>query len=161
MKPYLVLVLAQCALAFAGHAVAFTFADGTTGQCIARGELVVETTAAPDDAAMQRRTGWSRRIGERWQITWNAQRLQALPPEVRDFLFFHECAHARVPTEAELEANCAGLVDMRLAGRATPAFEAKLRRFFPADNEYWNDTFRCANASAVRPPPPAPPAPAG
>ena len=159
MKPSLVLVLAHGALAVAGSAGAFTFADGTKAVCVARGEIVTEVNAEPEDPFKpQNRTAHAERKANGWQITWNMERLRGLPPEVRDFLFFHECAHARVPTENELEANCAGLLDMRAAGRAGPAFEAKLRRYFPADNAYWNDTFKCANASIVRPPPPPPPA---
>ena len=163
MKTLLRLLLAHCALVSAGPAGAFTFADGAKAVCIARGEIVTEIDAEPGDPFKpHNRTALAERTADGWRITWNLERLNRLPPEVRDFLFFHECAHARVPTENELEANCAGLLDMRAAGRAGPAFEAKLRGFFPPDNAYWNDTFRCANASDQRPParPPAPP-PAG
>lgn len=130
-------------------AAAFTFADGTAGVCMARGEVVVEVIASPDDPVMQKRTGLTSRAGERWQITWNEQRLKSLPPELRDFLFFHECAHARVPTEVELEANCAGLIDMRAAGRAGFAVEARLRRQV-GRAPYWTDTFKCADEYAAR-----------
>jgi hypothetical protein len=146
------IVTLALSLTLAGTAptvAAFTFADGTTAPCVARGEVVKEITAAPDDPDMQRRTGWARRVDGRWQITWNAQRLAGLTPEVRDFLFFHECAHARVPTEVELEANCAGLIDMRLAGRATPELEAKLRAQY-GKVDYWKDTFACADAWFAR-----------
>jgi hypothetical protein len=148
-----VLAAAGCALVAAcmtGRAEAFALSDGAIAQCIARGEVVPETTAAQDDPAMKNRSGWTRRAGAGWQITWNAARLKALPPEVRDFLFYHECAHARVPTEVELEANCAGLIDMRLAGRAGPAFENKLRSYFDARESYWADTFACADAWFAR-----------
>ncbi len=117
---------------FAGPAGAFTFADGAKAVCIARGEIVTEIDAEPGDPFKpHNRTALAERTADGWRITWNLERLHGLPPEVRDFLFFHECAHARVPTENELEANCAGLLDMRAAGRAGPAFEAKLRGFFP------------------------------
>jgi hypothetical protein len=129
----------------ASPAAAFTFSDGSTMSCMARGELVPEAMAAPDDPTMAGRAGWARRVGERWQIIWNEKRLKELPPELHDFVFFHECAHARVPTEVELEANCAGLVAMRRAGRAGPAVESKLRAMYPS-NGYWLNTFRCADA---------------
>ena len=162
MKSLALLVLAQCALAFAGPVGAFTFADGAKAVCIARGEIVSEIFAEPTDPFNPRnRTALAERTANGWQITWNMERFRGLPPEVRDFLFFHECAHARVPTENELVANCAGLQDMRAAGRAGPAFEAKLRRYFPADNEYWNETFKCANARPAAPVRPPPPVPAG
>jgi len=110
---------------------------------------VIEIVAPTDDPQMRSRTGLTAKVDGRWQITWNVPRLQSLPPEVRDFLFFHECAHARVPTEVELEANCAGLIDMRAAGRATPALEAKLRGYF-GKHPYWEDTFACADAHRER-----------
>lgn len=142
--------------AFASPAAAFTFVDGTTVQCIARGQVVEEKFAPAGDPAFHNRTALAARAGDGWQITWNQERLQGLPPEIRDFLFFHECAHARIPTENELEANCAGLKDMRAAGRAGVAFEARLRGYFKQDNAYWNDTFKCANEGATPAPSPKP-----
>lgn len=142
-----VVLLGALAVACTGGAAhAFTLADGTVMQCVARGEVVSEATAAPDDPAMKSRTGWARKEGGRWVITWNPERLRGLPPELRDFLFFHECAHARVPTEIELEANCAGLIDMRRAGRGGPAAEDKLRARVNMREPYWQDTFACADA---------------
>jgi len=140
-------LLAACAAASAG---AFALSDGTAMQCVARGDVVREVIAAPDDPAMKNRTGWSRQEDGRWIITWNAERLRALPPEIRDFLFFHECAHARVPTAVELEANCAGLIDMRLAGRGGPVAEQKLRAVVNMKEAYWQDTFACADAWLAR-----------
>lgn len=155
------LLPALAALA-AAPAAAFTFSDGTRTMCVARGEVVTEIEAEPTDPFNPRgRTALAERTADGWRITWNMERMRALPPQVRDFLFFHECAHARVPTQVELEANCAGLVDMRAAGRAGPAFEAKLRAFFPAGNDYWDETFRCADAKAKRPAPLVPPPPSG
>lgn len=164
MKTPLPLAVALALCLGAAPAAAFTFSDGTTTRCIAGGAVVAEIDARPTDPFKpQNRTALAERTETGWRITWNLERFRPLPPEVRDFLFFHECAHARVPTDNELEANCMGLVHMREAGRAGPAFEAKLRRYFPADSEYWNETFRCANAkrSPVPPVPPPAPAPAG
>jgi hypothetical protein len=145
MQRFALLLAAMTSAAFICPASAFMFADGTTAQCIARGRVVVEAFAPLGDPALENRVARTSRTGDGWQITWNQERLKVLPPEVRDFLFFHECAHARVPTENEREANCAGLKDMRAAGRAGSAFETRLRANFPADNAYWNDTFKCAN----------------
>lgn len=146
IRMLLALILVGAAL----PAKAFLLADGVPMQCVARGDVVEEIVAAPGDPAMQNRTGWTRRDGGRWVITWNAQRLGVLPPELRDFLFFHECAHARVPTDVELEANCAGLIDMRRANRAGPAFEQRLRARVNMRDPYWQDTFACADAWAER-----------
>jgi hypothetical protein len=131
--------IASCA------ASAFMFADGTTAQCIAHGQVVQEKIAALGDPAVAKRTALTSRAGDGWQIVWNQERLKALPPELRDFLFFHECAHARVPTDVELEANCAGLIDMRAAGRAGPEFEARFQKQVDMRHAYWIDTFECAN----------------
>src|SRR5262245_25637457 len=60
------------------------------------------------------------------QITWDVQKLAMLPPAVHDFIYFHECAHAHVPTSDELKANCVGLADMRAAGMASPQIEAQI-----------------------------------
>ena len=130
-------------------AAAFTFSDGTKGVCTVGGVEVVEVDASPEDASMVRRTGRATRVGNGWQITWNQERLKAFAPDLRDFLFFHECAHARVPTEVELEANCAGLIDMRLSGRATPSFETRFRAIV-GNAPYWSDTFECADKWAER-----------
>lgn len=157
MPPALALACLLCA----APAAAFTFADGTTTRCIAGGAVVTEIEAQPTDPFKpQNRVALAERTDTGWRITWNLERFSRLPPEVRDFLFFHECAHARVPTDNELEANCMGLVHMREAGRAGPAFEARLRGYFPRDSAYWDDTFRCADAKRGGPRPVTPPAPA-
>ena len=146
-----------CALAAAANVVAaldaaaFVLSDGSSIQCVVGGSVVSEVYASPDDAfAKLGRTGLAERVEGGYRITWHTQRLNGLPPEVRDFIFFHECAHARVPTENELEANCFGLLDMRAAGRAGPTLERKLRGYFPG-NTYWSDTFACADAGGKWP----------
>ncbi|HEY2864151.1 MAG TPA: hypothetical protein VGK37_11080 [Casimicrobiaceae bacterium] len=140
-------IVAVGCLVFAQRVVAFTFADGTTASCIARGEAVPEYSPPPGTEAMTF-TGRTLRVGSGYQIVWNAQKLSALPPQVHDLLFFHECAHAKVPTTDEVQANCVGLKDMRAAGRAGVAVEARLAAFFGATNDYWVNTLRCANAQA-------------
>jgi hypothetical protein len=126
-------------------ASAFTFADGTSTTCVARGVVVPEFMAGPDDPFSKLgRIGLAEKTGDGYRITWNAARLKGLPRELHDFVFFHECAHASVPTQVELEANCAGLKAMRAAGRAGPAVEARLKAMFP-NNQYWTDTFACAD----------------
>ena len=112
---------------------AFTFADGTSARCVAGGKTV--------------------RMSSGFVIIWNAERLKALPPEVHDYLFFHECAHARVPTADELKANCAGLQDMRAAGRAGFAVESRLGAFYGPRSDYWTRTLKCADVAATSKPP--------
>ena len=134
-------------LAAAQHAGAFTFSDGTSATCVARGETVPEYAPPPGTEVMTF-TGKTVKVGSGYQIVWNAPKLASLPPAMHDLLFFHECAHAKVPTTDEVEANCVGLKDMRAAGRAGLAVEAKLAAFYGATNGYWVNTLRCANAEA-------------
>lgn len=132
-------------LVAAQQAGAFTFADGASASCIARGEVVPEYSPPPGTEVMTF-TGQTVRVGAGYQIVWNAAKLAALPPDVHDYLFFHECAHAKVPTSDEVQANCVGLKDMRAAGRAGLAVEARLAAFYGPSNGYWVSTLRCANA---------------
>lgn len=138
-------VVAVGCLAAAQQAGAFTFSDGTSATCVARGETVPEY-APPTGTEVMNFTGKTVKVGSGYQIIWNAQKLAGLPPAMHDLLFFHECAHAKVPTTDEVEANCVGLKDMRAAGRAGLAVEAKLAAFYGATNGYWVSTLRCANA---------------
>jgi hypothetical protein len=146
----------------APSAAAFTFADGTTSTCVARGEEVHEYRPLAGTEPMAF-TGHTVKVGSSYQIVWNAQKLEALPHEVHDYLFFHECAHAQVPTTDEVEANCVGLKNMRAAGRAGFAIETKLAAFYGARNDYWKNTLRCADAGSPSAQTPAhsvqPPAP--
>ena len=130
----------------------FTFADGTSASCVAGGKLVTEVDAEPSQAGLDF-TGKTVRMSSGFVIIWNAERLKALPPEVHDYLFFHECAHARVPTADELKANCAGLQDMRAAGRAGFAVESRLGAFYGSGSDYWARTLQCADVTATSKPP--------
>jgi hypothetical protein len=127
-------VIAVGCLAAAQQAGAFTFSDGTSATCVARGESVLEYSPPPGSEVMNF-TGKTVKVGSGYQIVW------------------------KVPTTDEVEANCVGLKDMRAAGRAGLAVEAKLAAFYGANNGYWVSTLRCANAEvkpagAVRPAPP-------
>ena len=147
VRPLLGCIVAVSCLTVAPQAGAFTFSDGASVSCIARGESVPEYSPPPGTEAIPF-TGRTVRVGSGYQIVWNAQKLAALPPDVHDYLFFHECAHAKVPTTDEVQANCVGLKDMRAAGRAGLAVEARLASFYGATNGYWVNTLRCANAEA-------------
>jgi hypothetical protein len=102
-------------------------------------------------------------------ITYGTVMFSHLPPVAKDFLFFHECAHARVPTSDELQANCQGLVAMRSAGRSSAAIENQLASFhsslgymgpaYGVGATFWTNTVACANQSSPMPPIPTPPPP--
>jgi len=113
----------------AAGAGAFTFTDGTIGTCTAAGRTVIEIGSPPGSSIHKLGyTGITSQAGSGYQITWNTEKLKSLPPVVHDFIFFHECAHARIPTRDELRANCEGLKDMRAAGRAGFAVEEQAGR---------------------------------
>ncbi|HEY7943049.1 MAG TPA: hypothetical protein VIH15_00925 [Casimicrobiaceae bacterium] len=147
MHPRACLMCAVAWLAAPLPAAGFTFADGASVSCVVHGEAVPEYSPPPGTEAVNF-TGRTVKVGSSYQIVWNAQKLAALPAPVHDFLFFHECAHAKVPTTDEVQANCAGLIDMRAAGRAGFAVETKLGAFYGATNDYWKNTLRCADAAA-------------
>jgi hypothetical protein len=133
---------------------AFTFVDGTSMRCIVHGGPVEEVVAPPSHAIVTRgRIAITEKIDSGYRIFWNEAQLKALPPEMHDFIFFHECAHASVPTQSEVTANCVGLQAMRTAGRAGFAVESKLAAFYGQNNEYWLRTLSCANAFKESPKP--------
>ena len=141
-----ILLIAAPWLFAATGAIAFTFADGTTAECVAAGRVVPESNAPPGHWIVQKgRIAITGQAGSGYQIIWNAQQLAKLPPEMHDFIFFHECAHARVPTQDEVKANCQGLKDMRAAGRAGFAVEAKLAAIYGPGSTYWEETRKCAD----------------
>jgi hypothetical protein len=139
-----VLLVAPC------MACAFTFSDGTTASCVVDGSVVPEVDV-PQSAEVAAPTGETVRTATGYRINWNPYKLKSLPPEMRDFLFFHECAHARLPTRDEVAANCAGLQDMRAAGRAGVGVEARMAAFYGPGSKYWSDTLRCANPQSDAP----------
>ena len=145
-------LLFLCALSWlpSFEAAAFTFSDGTTMTCIARGEPVPEFNVE-EGAEKIRFTARTVPVGFGYRIIWNVPKLKSLPPEMHDYLFFHECAHARVPTRDEVQANCVGLKDMRAAGRAGFAVEARIAAFYGVANDYWAKTLKCANAQTGSP----------
>jgi hypothetical protein len=140
-------VLCCAALVALGDATAFTFADGTTTRCTARGGPVAEIMAPARHPVVTRgRIALTEPTGAGYRIIWNEAQLKTLPPEMHDFIFFHECAHALVPTDDEVTANCVGLQVMRAAGRAGSAVESRLAAFYGSGSEYWRQTLACANA---------------
>jgi hypothetical protein len=139
-------------LTAASEAAAFTFIDGTTMHCVVAAGPVQEFAAEPSQ--IHGRIAVTEPAGSGYRIVWNEAQLKTLPPEMHDFIFFHECAHASVPTQNEVTANCVGLQAMRTAGRAGFAVESKLAAFYGPNNEYWRQTLACANAFKESPKPP-------
>ena len=138
-------------------ASAFTFSDGSYGECATSEGVAREREHAADDpSAPHGYIGFTHHEpGSGWTIDWNLLLLSSAPDVEHDFVFFHECAHARTGTRDELEANCTGLVDMRAAGRAGRVVEAKLAAYhhrqgylgepYGIARDYWARTVACAN----------------
>ena len=148
-------LLYAAALIAMRDASAFTFADGTTTRCTARRGAVAEVAApAGHPVVVRGRIAITEAAASGYRIIWNEAQLNTLPPEMHDFIFFHECAHALVPTQDELTANCVGLQIMRAAGRGGFAVESRLAAFYGAGSEYWRKTLECANAARtpIKPP---------
>lgn len=144
---------AWCLLPIALDASAFTFSDGSTMRCLVGGAPIEEQIApASHPIVVRGRIAITERVGSSYRIVWNEAQLKALPPDMHDFIFFHECAHASVPTENEVTANCVGLQAMRAAGRAGFAVESRLAAFYGPGSVYWRDTLACANAFRPSPP---------
>lgn len=143
------------ALLCALPALAFTFSDGTSTECIAHGKVVPEFYAGPEhDFSKLGREGATVTSGKDYLIIWNEAKLNRLPPAIHDLLFFHECAHAQIPTKEEIRANCEGLKAMRAANRAGVAVEAQLAKFYGPASAYWAATLKCANAAEEQAQPP-------
>ncbi len=140
-----------------GAAAAFTFSDGSHGECTTGEGVARERDHPADDPDAPRGfIGFTHHEpGTGWIIDWNLLLLSSAPDVEHDFVFFHECAHARTGTLDELEANCVGLVDMRNAGRAGREVEAKLAAYhrrqgylgepYGIARDYWAKTVACAN----------------
>ena len=144
------LLFLALALLCAFPAFALTFSDGTSTECIAHGKIVPEFYAPPEhEVSKLRRTGMTVTQGNDYLIIWNEAMLNELPPAIHDLLFFHECAHAQIPTKEELKANCEGLKAMRAANRAGVAVEAQLAKFYGPASSYWASTLKCANAATA------------
>jgi len=149
VKQFLRLVACIPLALMASELAAFVFSDGTTAQCTARGRAVIEIDGPPGSrVVLLGRTGITEPVGSGYVIQWNAAKLAQLPPAIHDLIFFHECAHAQVPTTDELSANCAGLKAMRAAGRAGFAVESKLTAFYGPGSQYWVGTLKCADAAS-------------
>ncbi|HUH93817.1 MAG TPA: hypothetical protein VL742_11875 [Casimicrobiaceae bacterium] len=145
-------VFAWCGmLAVALQARAFTFSDGSTMRCYVRGAPIDEVNAPT--SVLHGRIALTERAGASYRILWNEAQLKTLPREMHDYIFFHECAHASVPTQDEVVANCVGLQAMRAAGKAGFAVESKLAAFYGPGSVYWRKTLDCANAFKPSPPP--------
>ena len=148
-------------LAFPTTASAFTFSDGTSAPCMTDEGVAAERYHPADDPmAPAGFIGFTHLdAGTGWVIDWNMLMLSSVPAYEHDFVFFHECAHAKSRSIDELQANCLGLLDMRAAGRAGKAVEAKLTAYhrrlgymgpqYGLSRDFWARTLACANRSAV------------
>lgn len=158
------MVYASTLLLDPGSARAFVMANGNHVNCS------VQTVNGPVDVAEQ--SGFANGFAGFTQfgpngmpfITFDPSKILPIAqqsPISLEFLFYHECAHARFGTrfttqqQSELGANCEGLRKMRSDGRITPAQEQEVGQFHINQNvyanlygsgaAYWNLTLACAN----------------
>jgi hypothetical protein len=143
-------------------ACAFTFSDGIEEVCTTSDGMVRERYHPADDPTAPGGfigfTHFDPAAG--WIVDWNVLMLSSAPSYVHDFVFFHECAHAKLRTFDEVKANCLGLIDMRAEGRAGKVIEARLAAYhkrlgdmgpeYGQGSVFWARTLACANSSAGR-----------
>jgi len=156
--------------AMLSHGQAFSFSDGTKTSCTTAGGKIVSQIYLPALAGPflnQGYTGVTIYLPDgSARITWDTAKLDSLLPAMHDFIYFHECAHAHVPTSDELMANCVGLIDMRAANRSSASIEQQLGQFhaslgnmgprYGMGSDYWNKTLQCANSGGPKIKPAAP-----
>lgn len=158
------LLLSLLLISGATNARAFTLSTGEIKPCI------VQTAHGP--YTVPEVVGWAKGFAAYTElmppyglpiITFDHPKVVTLTttPIVVDFLFYHECAHARFGTRfynsyvSELGANCEGLRRMRADGKISPAQESVLANFhittnvygqlFGNGSNYWNLTLDCAS----------------
>ena len=75
-------------------------------------------------------------------------------PHMADFIFYHECAHARDSDKSEIEANCEAFLQLQQQGLMTPAKEYALgathrrmrrlpSRYGGSGEVFWEQTMAC------------------
>jgi hypothetical protein len=79
-------------------------------------------------------------------------------PHMADFIFYHECAHARDQDKSEIEANCEAFLQLQQQGLMTPAKEHALSathrrmrrlpsRYGGSGEVFWEQTMACVQRS--------------
>jgi len=159
LRPWILITVLACP----AIASAFTFSDGSEMSCVTADGVVGERFHPVDDpTAPKGFVGFTHRDdGAGWVIEWNLLLLSSAPDAEHDFAFFHECAHAKSGTLDELTANCLGLIDMRAAGRAGRAVEARLTAYhrrqgylgpeYGLARDFWARTLACAGGARRAP----------
>jgi hypothetical protein len=158
-----VAALASSLFMLPGHATAFVLANGEQINCTVQTALGPYTV--PEQSGFANGFAGFTSFGPNGLpiITFDPSRIwpiaQQLPIAV-EFLFYHECAHARFgtrftsPQQSELGANCEGLRKMRNDGKITPAQEMEVGQYHSINNvyanlfgngaAYWQMTLACA-----------------
>lgn len=162
-------------------ALAFQRSDGETVTCVAgstdapvvvaeeyqgNGPVGTVHPALGGSAAVVRRQpdGSQRIVFDRFVMERIASRSQL----AHDLVFYHECAHVRLQTNDEIEANCAAVRDMREAGylddegyAALTAWHRDMGRVAPkyggTGRVFWERTEACLAQHAVPSAPSQPP----
>lgn len=96
---------------------ALAYVDGQySNTCYARNSLNGQRQAVMEENVGDSLGGasaiTSRLQDGRWLIQWNVPKMIRMTSNIRLFLFFHECAHARTGSSDENTADCEGLKQM-------------------------------------------------
>lgn len=158
-----------CVLVACMSAVAFERSDGTVVHCeVTRSGETREVREVwlghgdPGDrhpelggAAAVVRNG-----GDGWPVIYFDsvvfKSLIAREPHMSDFIFYHECAHAKHGTHDEIEANCMAYLELDKLGMLTPERQEALAethkkmrrlpsRYGGSGTVFWERTLSCAN----------------
>jgi hypothetical protein len=145
-------------LAYSPLSQAFQRSDGTTVSCRVSTPFGVQAAIEEFVAAksLGNFTAETKRLSNgQWRIRFDERLQEYRYPLMADLVFYHECAHAQLPTTSELLANCEAIRRMREEGLLDAVKEQMLGEIFAnlrnvpikyAANgkAYWAATVECA-----------------
>lgn len=170
LLPGLRFLITSVLLAAAASAAAFPLSDGTETDCPvsrdgksgpARIKWVQYERLQDRDPELGKAVAVVRQAEDGWPVIYidavAHKRGRLTNAGLWDFVFFHECAHAREPALTEIEANCAAYLEMEKRGLMNPIrfkdIEAAHLQILnlPAEYggngiEFWRRTLECVQA---------------
>ncbi len=170
LLPALRLLVSTLLLAAAASASAFTLSDGTETECpVSRdgrsGPATIKWVhyerLQDRDPELGKAVAVVRHGADGWPVIYidavAHKRGRLTNAGLWDFVFFHECAHARDPALTEIEANCQAYLEMERRGLMNPIrfkdIEAAHLQILnlPAEYggngiEFWRRTLECVQS---------------
>lgn len=166
------LLMALFLFASAACAQAFTLSDGTDTECPVKREgrsgpatikWVQYERLQDRDPELGKAVAVVRQAEDGWPVIYidavAHRRGRLTNAGLWDFVFFHECAHAREPALTEIQANCEAYLEMERRGLMNPIrfkdIEAAHLQILnlPAEYggngiEFWRRTLECVQSSS-------------